>query len=130
MMQKIWNNPRYRYRTYIEAIEKLSLHPRTKELLLCYFLRLAENSDKKKESSVTDYDVTVLRYELAQGKYGNEQKNSFTVLSEQRQDTALRYMLLQKQTGESLLLYGKALTAILGDGVLYKNRRNPAELLL
>lgn len=129
-MQKIWKNPRYRYLAYIEAVEKLSLQKETKELLLDWFFRLAEGCEQKNECSAADYDLQVRIEEILQGKYGSEQAKAFDVLSESRRQIAARYMLLQEKAGESVMLYGKALTALLLDGVLYKNRRNPSELLL
>lgn len=129
-MQKIWNNPRYRYCRYIEAIEQLSLDEKTKELVLSWFLRLAAGCERKNESRVEDYDSQLRRDEIIQGKYGISLQESFVALSEKRQKRAIRYMLLQEKSGASLMLYGKALVAMLEDGVLYKNRRKPSELLL
>lgn len=128
-MQEIWNNPRYRYGIYMEAIEKLQLSGITKELVLDWFLRLAKECERKNGAGAMDYDLQMRMDEVRQGKYGMEQQECFLKMSAQCQRQAARYMLLQEQSGESLMLYGKALTGILEDGVLYRKRREKSRLL-
>lgn len=128
-MQEIWNNPRYRYGTYMETIEKSQLNEKTKELILHWFLRQAKGCEQKNGCTLMDYDLQVRMDEVRQGKYGIDQQQCFMKMSVQCQRQAAHYMLLQEQSGESLTLYGKALTALLEDGVLYRKRRETWELL-
>lgn len=128
-MQEIWNNPRYRYGISKELIDKLKLDRPTKELVWDWFLRQAEECEQKNGAGAIDYDLQVRMDEVRQGKYGTGQQQCFLKMPESCQRLAARYMLLQEQGGESLLLYGKALTGLLKDGVLYRKRGEGAELL-
>lgn len=129
-MEEIWNNPKYLYGSYMEAIDKLQLHKESKELILQWFLAQAKNWEQKNNYSVMEYKLQMRIKEVTEGIYGENQQQCFFKMSVESKKQAARYMLLQERAGESLQLYGKAVMALLKDGVLYKNRRKTSELLL
>lgn len=129
-MEQLWGNLWYRYGAYMDVFENLQLNPETKKLLYDSFFQLVRNCERKSVSSAADYDRAVRMEEIKQGIYGSSQQENFEKMKQWQQKQAAHYMLLQEQAGESLKLYGKAMTTLLKDGVLYKNRRKKNHLLL
>lgn len=129
-MEHLWGNPKYRYGTYIDTIAQLQLNQETKELLSDSLFRFIKNCEKKNNSTAADYDKKLRRMEIGQGLYGEKLKAAFEKMEPEQQNRALYYLLLLEQEKESITLYGKALISLLGDGVLYKNRRKKDSLLL
>lgn len=67
---------------------------------------------------------------LAEGQYGEHVRSCFRKMDASGKYLTAYYLSRQEQTGESVALFAKALISILEDGVIYKNDRNPKELLL
>lgn len=67
---------------------------------------------------------------LAEGQYGEPVRSCFGKMDAPGKYLTAHYLSRQEQMGESVALFAKALIAILGDGIIYKNDRNPKELLL
>jgi len=77
-----------------------------------------------------EFKIRRLMYEIKNGTCLKLIQDDYNRLSAKKQYEIASYYILQEKIGESVLLYGKAITGVLETGVVYKCKIAPKELLV
>lgn len=128
-MEKLWFQPIYRYPNVFEWVRDRQSLTDTEKVLLHFICRRISRAARYQYARMTDYKIYLKRQEILSGMYGQQAAICFGAFDENKQILTAWYMLRQEIQGESILLYGKVLTSVLGDGVLYRSRYHSGELL-
>lgn len=77
-----------------------------------------------------ELQIRHLMHQIKSGMHLKSIQEEYRKINRTKQYEIASYYVLQEQTGESILLYAKAVTAILETGVVYKSTLSPKELLV
>ena len=80
--------------------------------------------------SKRDFYVQKLRCDLLAGEFGGPAAQAVQALSDDRQRGVASLLLMQYETGSSLLMFCKAMTYFHPDAMLYQLKAHPEQLLL
>ena len=80
--------------------------------------------------SKRDFYVQKLRCDLLAGEFGGPAAQAVQALSDDRQRGVASLLLMQYETGSSLLMFCKAMTYFYPDAMLYQLKAHPEQLLL
>ena len=80
--------------------------------------------------SKRDFYVQKLRRDLLAGEFSDSVAQTVQAFSDDRQRGVASLLLMQYETGSSLLMYRKALTYFYPDAMLYQLKAHPEQLLL
>lgn len=102
---------------------------RTRALLYDYLMHLLVRLEVRNGVTQKELRIRSRLKQLEDGRYGERVQSSFREFEPELKYKTAFYLVQQEQTGESVALFGKVLTDLLSDGVLYKHDINDKELL-
>lgn len=123
-------NAFYRYeKIFCEFFEAAEMDAAVRELLYDYLLHLLTRLEVRNGVTRKEYLLRRNWCRLAQGEYGETVQTYFQTFDSERKYKTAFYLAQQAHMGESIALFGKALIALVSDGVLYKNKSREKELI-
>ncbi len=123
-------NSFYRYEKVFEALFDIDMKEESRELLFDCILHYLVCEEFKLGITGEEYEIRQCFHAIEQGVYGDHVQDMFLSLSKEKKHFIARTLYKQSRLRASVYLFAEAVTKILDNCVVYRNKLQPAVILV